>query len=119
MALVSAEKEDSDRQADALLSKLLAYRMFADEAGKMSRSVTEIGGGLPIRHAVFLHAGCAPRSRMAVVRFFCDAGASHACNCRHRTLWRRHAGDADHCWLCDFLAAGHVGCLFLLLSLLS
>lgn len=46
MALVCAEKEDSDRQADALLSKLLAYRMFADEAGKMNRSVTDIGGGL-------------------------------------------------------------------------
>jgi D-tyrosyl-tRNA(Tyr) deacylase len=46
LVLVCAEKGDSEREADALLAKLLGYRVFADEAGKMNRSVTDIQGGL-------------------------------------------------------------------------
>jgi D-tyrosyl-tRNA(Tyr) deacylase len=46
MVLVCAERADTEQDADALLSKLLGYRVFADEAGKMNRSVTETGGGL-------------------------------------------------------------------------
>lgn len=46
MVLVCAEKGDSEKEADALLTKLLGYRVFADEAGKMNRSVTDVAGGL-------------------------------------------------------------------------
>ena len=46
MVLVCAERSDSEREADALLSKLLAYRVFSDDAGKMNRSVADVGGGL-------------------------------------------------------------------------
>jgi D-tyrosyl-tRNA(Tyr) deacylase len=46
LALVCAEREDSEREADALLTKLLAYRVFADDAGKMNRSLRDVGGGL-------------------------------------------------------------------------
>jgi D-tyrosyl-tRNA(Tyr) deacylase len=46
MVLVCAERNDSEREADALLSKLLACRVFPDDAGKMNRSVADIGGGL-------------------------------------------------------------------------
>ena len=46
MVLVCAEKGDTEREADALLAKLLAYRVFADDAGKMNRSVTDVAGGL-------------------------------------------------------------------------
>jgi D-tyrosyl-tRNA(Tyr) deacylase len=46
MVLVCAERADTEKEADALLSKLLAYRVFADDAGKMNRSVTEVAGGL-------------------------------------------------------------------------
>jgi D-tyrosyl-tRNA(Tyr) deacylase len=46
MVLVCAEKGDSEREADALLAKLLGYRVFPDDAGKMNRSVTDIGGEL-------------------------------------------------------------------------
>lgn len=46
MVLVCAEKGDTEREADALLAKLLAYRVFPDDAGKMNRSVTDIGGEL-------------------------------------------------------------------------
>lgn len=46
MVLVCAEKGDTEREADALLAKLLGYRVFPDDAGKMNRSVTDVEGGL-------------------------------------------------------------------------
>ncbi|GGC79871.1 D-aminoacyl-tRNA deacylase [Undibacterium terreum] len=46
MALVCTERGDTEKQADALLNKMLGYRVFTDEAGKMNRSVTDIAGGL-------------------------------------------------------------------------
>jgi D-tyrosyl-tRNA(Tyr) deacylase len=44
--LVCAERGDSEVQADKLLAKLLKLRIFSDEAGKMNRSVQDIGGDL-------------------------------------------------------------------------
>jgi len=46
LVLVCAEKGDTEREADALLDKLLGYRVFADAAGKMNLSVTDVAGGL-------------------------------------------------------------------------
>jgi D-tyrosyl-tRNA(Tyr) deacylase len=46
MVLLCAERNDSEKQADALLAKLLSYRVFADDAGKMNRSLADTGGGL-------------------------------------------------------------------------
>jgi D-tyrosyl-tRNA(Tyr) deacylase len=46
MVLVCAERADTEKDAEQLLTKLLSYRVFADEAGKMNRSVTDIRGGL-------------------------------------------------------------------------
>jgi D-aminoacyl-tRNA deacylase len=46
LALLCAERGDTESQADRLLAKVLKLRVFADEAGKMNRSVQDIGGGL-------------------------------------------------------------------------
>jgi D-tyrosyl-tRNA(Tyr) deacylase len=46
LVLVCAEPGDSQAQADKLLAKLLKLRIFSDDAGKMNRSVQDIGGGL-------------------------------------------------------------------------
>jgi D-aminoacyl-tRNA deacylase len=46
MVLLCAERNDTEREADALLAKLLSYRVFADDAGKMNRSVADMQGGL-------------------------------------------------------------------------
>jgi D-aminoacyl-tRNA deacylase len=46
LALVCAERDDAEPQADALLAKVLGYRVFADDDGRMNRSVAAIGGGL-------------------------------------------------------------------------
>ncbi len=46
LALVGVEREDDRARADKLLHKLLRYRVFSDEQGKMNRSLSDIGGGL-------------------------------------------------------------------------
>jgi D-tyrosyl-tRNA(Tyr) deacylase len=46
LVLVCAERGDSEAQADKLLAKLLKLRIFADDAGKMNRSVQDVRGGL-------------------------------------------------------------------------
>ncbi len=48
LALVCAERGDTQAGADRLLEKVLGYRVFADAAGKMNRSVRDTGGGLLI-----------------------------------------------------------------------
>lgn len=48
LALVCAEQGDGEQQADKLLAKILKLRIFTDEAGKMNRSVQDVGGGLLI-----------------------------------------------------------------------
>lgn len=46
LVLLCAERGDTEKQADALLSKLLGYRVFGDAAGKMNLSVADAGGAL-------------------------------------------------------------------------
>lgn len=46
MVLVCAERQDTEKDAEQLLTKLLSYRVFADDAGKMNRSITDVQGGL-------------------------------------------------------------------------
>ena len=48
LALVCAEQGDGEQQADKLLAKILKLRIFTDEAGKMNRSLQDVGGGLLI-----------------------------------------------------------------------
>jgi D-tyrosyl-tRNA(Tyr) deacylase len=46
LVLVGVEREDDRARADKLLHKLLRYRIFSDEQGKMNRSLIDVGGGL-------------------------------------------------------------------------
>jgi D-tyrosyl-tRNA(Tyr) deacylase len=46
LVLAAVEREDSREQARKLAERLGAYRVFPDAAGKMNRSVREIGGSL-------------------------------------------------------------------------
>ena len=46
LVLVCAERGDTEAEADKLLAKILKLRIFSDDAGKMNRSVQDIGGGL-------------------------------------------------------------------------
>jgi D-tyrosyl-tRNA(Tyr) deacylase len=46
LVLLCAEKGDTEREANLLLTKMLGYRVFSDEAGKMNRSLADVNGGL-------------------------------------------------------------------------
>lgn len=46
LALVGVEKGDDETAAERLLHKLLHYRVFSDEAGKMNLDLQQAEGGL-------------------------------------------------------------------------
>ena len=46
LLLLGVEKNDGQDNADQLLKKILNYRIFNDELGKMNLSLNDIGGGL-------------------------------------------------------------------------
>ena len=46
MVLLCAERGDTEKEADTLLNRLLNYRVFYDDNGKMNLSVSSVDGGL-------------------------------------------------------------------------
>lgn len=46
LVFVGVQKGDDDAGAERLLERLLGYRVFPDETGRMNRSLRDIGGGL-------------------------------------------------------------------------
>jgi len=46
MVLVGVEKNDNNSSAQRLLERLLGYRVFPDETGRMNLSLVDIEGGL-------------------------------------------------------------------------
>ena len=46
LALVGVEPEDGATQIQRMTTRLLGYRVFADEQGRMNRSLADSGGGL-------------------------------------------------------------------------
>jgi len=46
LLLLGIEKTDTETTADKLLDKLLAYRIFSDEQGKMNCNVQQVDGGV-------------------------------------------------------------------------
>ena len=46
LIFLCAERNDTEKEADALLAKLLAYRVFYDADGKMNLNVAQVNGGV-------------------------------------------------------------------------
>ncbi|MDF2642868.1 MAG: D-tyrosyl-tRNA(Tyr) deacylase [Pseudomonas sp.] len=46
LVLVGVEPQDTQASADKLLHKLLNYRVFSDDGGKMNLSLRDVAGGL-------------------------------------------------------------------------
>lgn len=46
LALVAVQPDDGEVQTRRMLQRLLGYRVFADAAGRMNRSLTDTAGGL-------------------------------------------------------------------------
>ena len=46
LALVAVEPGDADARIERMAARLLGYRVFADDRGRMNRSVVDAGGSL-------------------------------------------------------------------------
>lgn len=46
LALIGVERGDSEKQLERLLQRMLAYRIFPDEADRMNLDLRQAGGGL-------------------------------------------------------------------------
>ncbi len=58
LVLLGVAKPDSAADADALVAKILNLRIFADEAGKMNRSILDCAGELLIVSQFTLYGDC-------------------------------------------------------------
>ncbi len=46
LALVAVEPGDGEAQVERMARRLLGYRVFGDDRGRMNRSLADVGGGL-------------------------------------------------------------------------
>jgi len=46
LALVAVQPADGEPQAQRMVERLLGFRVFSDDAGKMNKSLTDVNGGL-------------------------------------------------------------------------
>jgi len=46
MVLLGVEKGDREKGGERLINRLLAYRVFSDEQGRMNQSLQDVNGGL-------------------------------------------------------------------------
>jgi D-tyrosyl-tRNA(Tyr) deacylase len=58
LVFLGVAREDTSADAAYLVDKLLTLRVFPDEAGKMNRSVNEVGGALLIVSQFTLYGDC-------------------------------------------------------------
>lgn len=99
LVLLCAEKNDTEKEADVLLNRLLGYRVFSDENDKMNLSVTAIGGELLIVPQFTLAAdtksgtrpsfspAAPPRYREKTVRLFRRTGKTEIARHSDRPVW--------------------------------
>ena len=58
LVYVSVCKEDAYKDAEFMAEKLAGLRIFSDEAGKMNRSVLDVGGAVLVVSNFTLHGDC-------------------------------------------------------------
>ena len=58
LVYLSVGKEDTVKDAQFMADKLVNLRIFADEAGKMNRSVLDVGGQILLVSNFTLHGDC-------------------------------------------------------------
>lgn len=84
LLLLGVERDDTRQAADRLLKKVLSYRVFDDESGRMNLSLKDIGGALLIVSQFTLVAdtqkglrpgfskGASPEEGLSLYEYFVD-----------------------------------------------
>ena len=57
LVLLGITHEDTEKEAEKLAEKITGLRIFEDEAGKMNRSLADVGGSLLVVSQFTLYAG--------------------------------------------------------------
>ncbi len=63
LVLVGVGREDTKAEADRLVRKMLALRIFEDENGKINRSIRDVGGEILLVSQFTLYADCSHGNR--------------------------------------------------------
>ena len=63
LVLLGVARGDTAAEADRLLERILTYRIFPDDQGRMNRSVLDVGGGLLVVSQFTLVADTAKGTR--------------------------------------------------------
>ncbi|MBL8453614.1 MAG: D-tyrosyl-tRNA(Tyr) deacylase [Zoogloea sp.] len=80
LALVAVEKGDQPANATRMVERLLGYRVFSDDEGKMNRSLTDTGGGLLLVSQFTLAADTTKGTRPSFTPAAAPADAEHLFN---------------------------------------
>ncbi|MEM1110726.1 MAG: D-aminoacyl-tRNA deacylase [Pseudomonadota bacterium] len=92
LVLLGLDKADDQAVADRLLNKLLAYRVFPDEEGRMNCSITDTGGGILLVSQFTLAADTRKGLRPSFSSALTPALAKPLFEWTLAELSRRHAG---------------------------
>ena len=91
LALVAVEPGDGEPQYQRMAERLLGYRIFADEAGKMNRSLADTGGGLLLVSQFTLAADTRSGMRPSFTTAAPPAEAEHGYNRLVEICRQKHA----------------------------
>ncbi len=75
LILLGVGQGDTEAEADLLASKITKMRIFSDEAGKINRSLADVGGNILVVSQFTLYANCKKGNRPD---FFASAPADVA-----------------------------------------
>jgi len=95
LALVGVQPGDGDSQVTRMTQRLLGYRIFADDAGKMNRSLADAGGGLLLVSQFTLAADTDAGMRPSFSTAAAPEAAERVFNQLVETCRRQHAGGVE------------------------
>jgi D-tyrosyl-tRNA(Tyr) deacylase len=97
LVLLGIELDDTQKDADYLLQKLINLRIFSDADGKMNLSVQEVNGGILVVSQFTLHAATKKGNRPSYIRAARPEQTIHRQN-SNRAIWRRHESSTRERW---------------------
>ena len=68
MVLLGVTHEDTEKEADYLVDKIINLRIFSDDAGKMNRSLLDTGGEMLVVSQFTLYGDCRKGRRPSFIQ---------------------------------------------------